>query len=141
MEQKMSEPWFSEGLKFSCTGCGCCCTGAPGFVWVNKAEIEAMAEAVGVDVEEFERRYVRTVGIRKSLIEYANGDCVFFDGENRNCRVYEARPRQCRTWPFWPSNLTSPASWDRISERCPGCNRGRRTPLGKILAQMEIVDV
>jgi uncharacterized protein len=137
----MSEPWFSAGLKFSCTACGCCCTGAPGFVWVNKAEIGAMAKAIGLDVEEFERRYVRIVGIRKSLVEYANGDCVFFDGERRNCQIYEARPRQCRTWPFWPSNLTSPANWDQISERCPGCNRGRRVPLGKILAQMDIVDV
>jgi uncharacterized protein len=137
----MSEPWFRQGLKFSCTGCGCCCTGAPGYVWVNKAEIEALAEAAGIELAEFERCYVRTVGIRKSLLEYANGDCVFFDGENRNCRVYEARPRQCRTWPFWPSNLASPASWERTSERCPGCNRGRRTPLAAILGQMAIVEV
>ena len=137
----MSEPWYRAGLKFFCTGCGDCCTGAPGYVWVNKAEIEAMTAAVGIPLEEFERRYVRAVGIRKSLIEFANGDCVFFDGESRKCRVYEARPRQCRTWPFWASNLSSPESWEEISERCPGCNRGRRTPLGKILAALDVVQV
>ena len=137
----MSEPWYHQGLKFSCTGCGDCCTGDPGYVWVNKAEIEAMAAAVGLSVEEFERRYVRVIGIRKSLIEHANGDCVFFDNQTRKCGVYEGRPRQCRTWPFWPSNLASPANWEEISERCPGCNRGRRVPLGKILVQMDTVRV
>ena len=77
----MNEPWFQDGLKFTCTGCGDCCTGEPGYVWVNKAEIAALAAAVDLTVEEFERRYVRTVGIRKSLIELANGDCVFFDNQ------------------------------------------------------------
>jgi hypothetical protein len=32
-----------------------------------------------MDVPSFEKRYVREVGVRKSLKEYANGDCVFFD--------------------------------------------------------------
>ena len=30
-----------RGLRFECTQCGDCCTGAPGYVWVNKAEISA----------------------------------------------------------------------------------------------------
>ena len=72
------EPWYKDGLKFECTQCGDCCTGAPGYVWVNKEEIELMAQTVGMEVEEFEANYVRRVGIRKSLIEYDNGDCVFF---------------------------------------------------------------
>jgi hypothetical protein len=110
----MNEPWYEQGLKFSCTGCGDCCTGAPGYVWVNKAEIAALAATLGLAVEEFERRFVRPVGVRKSLVEVADGDCTFFDSESRQCRVYDARPRQCRTWPFWPSNLSSPAEWDAI---------------------------
>jgi uncharacterized protein len=132
----VNEPWYRDGLKFACTGCGDCCTGAPGVVWVNRAEIEGLTAAVGLSVEEFERRYVRSVGKRKSLVEYANGDCVFFDGENRKCRVYESRPRQCRTWPFWASNLATPAAWEQTAERCRGCNCGRRWPLGKIVAQL-----
>jgi uncharacterized protein len=137
----MSKPWFHDGLKFGCTGCGGCCTGAPGYVWVNKTEIEALANAVGIDVAEFERRYVRKIGIRKSLIEWGNGDCVFFHSESRTCEVYKIRPRQCRTWPFWPSNLASPQAWQDTAERCPGCNRGRLTPLGEIIAQSDTMRV
>jgi uncharacterized protein len=133
---KEKAPWYRDGLKFACTGCGDCCTGAPGYVWLNKAEIEALATAVELSLEDFHRRYIRVVGIRKSLIEHANGDCVFFDPKTRRCRVYDARPRQCRTWPFWESNLTTAATWQQIADRCPGCNRGRRIPLGKITAQM-----
>ena len=137
----MSEPWYHLGLKFACTGCGDCCSGAPGYVWVTKAEIAALAAALALPVEEFERQFVRLVGVRKSLVERANGDCALLDAETRQCRVYDARPRQCRTWPFWASNLSSPAAWEATAERCPGCNRGRRIPLGKILAQLEKVRV
>ena len=137
----MSQPWYREGLKFGCTGCGDCCTGAPGYVWVNKSEIAALAAAIGIGIEEFEHRYVRLVGIRKSLIEFANGDCVFFHSESHTCQVYTARPRQCRTWPFWPSNLTSPSAWEETGQRCPGCDRGRLVPLDNILTQVGVMRV
>ena len=102
---------------------------------MNKAEIEALAAALRLEIEEFERRYVRTVGIRKSLIEFANGDCVFFHRESRSCRVYKQRPRQCRTWPFWGSNLATPAAWERMCEHVPAaiaarCSRWRRSRRG-----------
>ena len=110
------KPWYKDGLRFKCTACGDCCTGAPGFVWVNKEEMEALAAAAGVeDLEEFEQQYVRKVGIRRSLREFPNGDCVFFDSDSRKCQVYQARPRQCRTWPFWPSTLASPETWTLMS--------------------------
>ena len=51
-----AEPWFKDGLRFQCTGCGDCCTGAPGFVWVNGQEIAALAARLGQSVEEFEGR-------------------------------------------------------------------------------------
>jgi uncharacterized protein len=133
----VSKPWYYDGLKFACTGCGACCTGAPGYVWVTQAEIQTLAAVLGVDVETFQQQYVRNVGIRKSLLERANGDCVFLDAASRKCRLYQSRPRQCRTWPFWASNLSTPAAWEATSERCPGCNRGRRVPLDKIRAQMD----
>jgi len=125
-------PWYSGGLRFTCTQCGDCCTGAPGFVWVTSAEIEALAALVGMDVEAFEDQYVRKVGARKSLKEFPSGDCVFFNTEKRNCSVYEARPRQCRTWPFWDSNLKTAEDWKHTCGVCPGSGKGKLYTLEEI---------
>lgn len=133
------KPWYHDGLRFECTQCGDCCTGAPGFVWVNKAEIEALAEEVGLSVADFEAKYVRKVGIRKSLIEYDNGDCVFFDTAARKCSVYNGRPQQCRTWPFWQSNVASEKAWNETCEVCPGSGRGKLHPVEHIVHQIAVV--
>ncbi len=135
----MDDPWFKDGLRFTCSGCGDCCTGAPGFVWVTREEIEDLAREVKLSPEEFEKRYVRRVGIRKSLIEYASGDCVFFDTNTRKCTVYHARPKQCRTWPFWQSNVQTPADWQHTCEVCPGSGRGKLHSVDHILHQITVV--
>jgi Fe-S-cluster containining protein len=136
------ERWYTEeGLRFTCSECGDCCTGAPGFVWVNKAEIEALAKQLEMDVVQFRRRYVRAVGIRKSLTELANGDCIFFDSHRRRCKVYDVRPRQCRTWPFWRSNLRSREAWEATCQACPGSGRGKLYRGDQITAQLEIITV
>ncbi|HWE38686.1 MAG TPA: YkgJ family cysteine cluster protein [Isosphaeraceae bacterium] len=116
-------PWYRDGLAFECTRCGACCTGAPGYVWVDSGEIDRLAAQLGLDVAAFVRRYVRQVGDRLSLIERPNGDCVFWDRES-GCMVYEARPEQCRTWPFWPMNIANRAAWRRVGRRCPGVDQG-----------------
>ncbi len=130
------DQWYGEGLRFQCSQCGDCCTGAPGYVWVNKSEIEALAAEMGVaDVLEFEQLYVRKIGIRKSLKEFPNGDCVFFDNQTRKCQVYGARPRQCRSWPFWNSNLKSPEAWQATCEICPGSGSGKLYSIEQIEQQ------
>jgi uncharacterized protein len=141
MTQVINEPWYKEGLRFQCTGCGDCCTGAPGYVWVNKEEIRALADEVGLDIPEFESRYVRQIGVRKSLVEYKNGDCVFFDGQTRKCRVYSVRPRQCRTWPFWDSNIRTPEAWAETCQVCPGSGTGRLYQLESIKEQAAVIRI
>jgi Fe-S-cluster containining protein len=136
-----SQPWYHEGLRFECTGCGDCCTGAPGFVWVGRDEIKALAAALGMSIEDFQVQYVRQTDGRKSLVERSNGDCVFFDAATRQCVVYHARPLQCRTWPFWQSNLRTRSIWRAISRICPGCDRGRLYSSDEIRAQAAVVDV
>lgn len=136
------QPWYRDGLRFQCTQCGNCCTGAPGYVWVNKQEIQQLAALMGMaSQEEFEDRYVRRIGIRKSLREFPNGDCVFFDTETRRCTVYQARPRQCRSWPFWDSNLRDPAAWAETCRICPGSGQGKLYSIETIETQRQMIRV
>jgi Fe-S-cluster containining protein len=141
MSDNSNGPWYKDGLRFQCTGCGDCCTGAPGYVWVNKQDITALAAELGITAAEVESQYVREIGVRKSLHEYPNGDCVFFDGTTRKCRVYAARPRQCRTWPFWDSNLRSPEAWAETCQVCPGSGTGRLYQLSEIEAQRSVIRI
>ncbi len=82
-------PWYQDGLAFECTRCGACCTGAPGYVWVNAEEIARLAEYRGETVEQFSRAFVRRVGQDSSLIEKPGGDCIFWDHQ-AGCTVYPA---------------------------------------------------
>jgi Fe-S-cluster containining protein len=117
-------PWYRDGLPFECTRCGACCTGAPGYVWVDADQIARLATFRGEPVDHFSRTYVRRVGNRHSLIEKPGGDCIFWD-PSAGCTVYPARPDQCRTWPFWPENLESPEAWNDVKKVCPGSGRGQ----------------
>jgi uncharacterized protein len=116
------ESWYKNGLHFQCTGCGKCCTGCPGYVWVTLDEICAMAALLDLSVEEFSRRYLRQRDGRYALVELKshNYDCVFLKDEK--CQIYQVRPRQCRTFPWWKENLSSEQSWKETAERCEGIN-------------------
>lgn len=110
--------WYGEGLRFACTGCGRCCTGVTGYVWVSVPEIQALAARMGLSLDEFGRRYLRRVGSRYALVDRGSGDCVFLEG--RSCSVYEDRPAQCRAFPWWPGVVESPRSWREAAEGCEG---------------------
>lgn len=116
--------WYGDGLRFECTRCGNCCTGSPGYVWVDDEEIAGIAHQLGVSVGEVRLLHTRIARGRVSLREFPNGDCVFLDPQTRLCRVYDARPRQCRSWPFWKSNIASPESWEETRRVCPGAGTG-----------------
>jgi uncharacterized protein len=137
-----AEPWYADGLRFTCTQCGNCCTGGPGYVWISAVEIDRLAEYLKLSANEVVRRYCRRLGSRYSLNEHRNAqgnyDCVFLkevkvtrgEGVNvvthtrRTCQIYEVRPLQCRTWPFWDGLLQSPEDWMRAGRRCPGMDKG-----------------
>ena len=126
--EKSNRPWYADGLAFECVECGRCCSGPEeGYVWTTPYEIGAAARHLSISVEEFRERYVRRVGKRFSLIEVANGDCIFLQPDAngiKHCQIYPVRPTQCRTWPFWPDNLADPHLWAIAQRRCPGINRG-----------------
>ncbi len=117
----VSEPWYQEGLSFKCTGCGQCCTGSPGYVWIDESEVAELAAFLNISLEEFVRTYTRRVHQRLALIEHPRTyDCVFL--KDRKCQVYGARPKQCRTFPWWPEHLKSRKHWEETARRCEGIN-------------------
>ena len=134
-------PWYAEGLRFECTQCGDCCTGAPGAVWVTDEELTAIAAELGKPLGEVRLLYTKLMGGRWSLRDYPNGDCVFLDPQTRRCRVYAARPMQCRTWPFWPSNIETTDSWKRTCDRCPGAGTGALHSLEVIQLQADACNI
>jgi uncharacterized protein len=129
------ERWYRAGLNFRCTRCGNCCTGAPGYVWVNEDEIRAIADLRQEALEEVRSVYTRRAHRGPTLRERANGECVFYQA-GQGCTIYAARPRQCRTWPFWESNLRTPEDWQETREGCPGAGQGELIPADEITRRL-----
>ena len=134
----MSEPWYKDGLRFTCTRCGHCCTGEPGFVWVGDDDLTAIADFLGERVERIEALYTRKERRGRTLREKANGDCVFYDRQ-RGCTIYAVRPPQCRTWPFWESNVATPEAWQKTCDVCPGSGKGELIPADEITSRLKVI--
>jgi Fe-S-cluster containining protein len=141
-------PWYAEGLKFTCSQCGNCCTGGPGYVWISREEIVKLAAYLKITPEETVEQYCRKIDGKFSLKERRSPaglyDCIFLKetkvpgrggsgGDDqvvhtiRACTVYPVRPLQCRTWPFWPENIASQQAWNHAAQRCHGMNAAGRT--------------
>jgi Fe-S-cluster containining protein len=145
MDDSRSE-WYADGLRFSCTQCGNCCTGPPGAVWFSKAEGLAMAARMDMTEESFYATYAHQLDGQWSLVESqteAGFDCIFLDRKTipgkATCGIYETRPAQCRTWPFWPENLKTQRHWETVKRRtpCPGMNSGKLVPIEQIRIQRD----
>lgn len=132
------EPWYADGLRFSCTQCGDCCTGEPGYVWMNDEELQALAEFLGEPLEHVVGLYTQAGSRGRTLREKGNGDCVFYD-RSRGCTIYSIRPRQCRTWPFWESNIRTPEAWERTCDICPGSGQGDLIPAEEITRRLKVI--
>lgn len=131
-ERLRDDPWYKSGVRFTCQpGCVRCCGGAPGDVFVSRAEIDAIAAFMQVSVREFEDSFVRHYSSgRMSLTERRNGDCVLLN--EKGCSVYAVRPQQCRDYPFWPEVMKSVFAWIKEAEKCPGINVGELHAAPKI---------
>jgi len=133
-----AEPWYADGLRFTCTQCGDCCTGEPGFVWVDAAELQAIADFLGEPLDQVVGLYTKMGSRGRTLREKANSDCVFYD-RDKGCTIYAIRPRQCRTWPFWESNLRTPDAWQKNCEICPGSGQGDLIPAEEITRRLNVI--
>ena len=121
MDHKIKEPWFNDGLRFKCTGCGKCCTGSSGYVFLSPSDLSAMAKHLQISEKEFIDRYTRLVDDQICLIDAPQTDaCIFL--QNKKCSIYQARPVQCRTFPWWLHTLKNPKSWQDAAKDCEGIN-------------------
>ncbi len=120
--QHANLPWYKDGLRFKCTECGKCCTGSPGYVWVEENEMQEIADYLKISLSDFKKKYTRQRDNRYALIELRQQDydCVFL--ENKRCSIYAVRPSQCRKFPWWQQNLESPESWHEAAKYCEGIN-------------------
>jgi Fe-S-cluster containining protein len=129
------QPFYSGGLRFSCTRCSSCCRHESGFVFLSKIDLALLAAECRIGYNGFVDTYCRWTPVfggetyisrdgeteRLSLREKPNFDCIFWDGA---CTVYRARPLQCRAFPFWRSILSSEDAWNIAAAGCPGMGKG-----------------
>jgi hypothetical protein len=82
-----------------CTGCGNCCRW-PGYVHVENAEVDRIADHLGMPVDNFLTHHTRLTDTRHglSLNERADGSCEFLNAGNA-CTIEAVKPQQCRDFP------------------------------------------
>lgn len=124
--------FFDQGIRFECQRCGACCTGEPGIIRVDQAEIVCIAEYVSVRVSSFIDTYLYPWGGGYSIREHSDGRCFFYD---KGCTIYPVRPQQCKTFPFWFENLRAIKNWRRTSRECPGIG------CGPLYSKSQILDI
>ena len=109
---------FDPGACQKCPG-NCCC-GESGNVWVSQEEILLICDFLGINTIDFMKNYVNRIGSRLSIKERFTGhdyECIFFNGNARNCSIYAVRPVQCRQFPFWEYFKRHR---DQVIKECPG---------------------
>ncbi len=89
---------FGVKVLYDCQRCTACCRW-PGQVKLSEAEVSALAQFLNRSefdfIQEFTRLRADRLGL--SLIEKANGDCIFLEGNE--CLVQAVKPQQCRDFP------------------------------------------
>jgi len=107
----------------ACVACGGhCCVGESGYIWIKPQEIEAVANFLDMDIEDFATTYIKKVKHRYSLIERYREEerdfaCIFFDDNKKGCNIYPVRPTQCATFPFWEQFKCNK---DEVQKECIG---------------------
>lgn len=115
---------------------------------VSDTESAALAARLNIPLDEFLAQFTHQTSKGRSLTERASErglDCVFLDRTTipgrAVCGVYEDRPAQCKTWPFWPSVVRTPVTWERAKQVCPGMDKGNLHSLTQIRIQRDAVNI
>ncbi len=132
----MVEAWYRrKDARFECQKCGGCCSGAPGYVFLSRADLVRLLRGFRLEFRVFLRDYCvlvdagdsKVVSLRETK-RIRNGkpsnDCVFLG--DSGCTAYDFRPEQCRSYPFWFGVADDENAWNDEARSCPGIGRGDR---------------
>ena len=138
-----TKPFWREGLRFECTGCGRCCQNE-GEVWFDSEEFVDLVRSLRLPPADVLNTYVELVmngwikmksksqlnssvspisSVPRSIQGELKDQCIFLSEDGRKCSIYEVRPLQCRTYPYWPRILSDKQEWDKeavLPEELPG---------------------
>ena len=94
---------------YVCQRCTACCRW-PGDVRIEDDELESIAGALDMTVEDFVQCYTRLRSNRQglSLVEKDNHECIMLEGDA--CRIHAVKPEQCRGFP----NQWNFPGWRRV---------------------------
>ena len=126
--------FWHDGLKFSCHGCGHCCTFPGGYVYGSEKEFRRIARHLNIDFDTFLEEYTESIDGHISLISPDGGPCVFYEN---GCSIYPVRPSQCSSYPFWQDILRSKRHWMLESETCKGIDHGKHWGNKEIESQVK----
>lgn len=104
--------------QFKCKQCGSCCL-TSGWVYVTLSEANNIAAFLGLDVIEFQNKYLindRGWWVLSSPVFHPN--C--FISEIGLCSIYPVRPKTCRTYPM---EFNSIAEYKKAITICPELKR------------------
>jgi len=137
----VSDVWYADGLRFSCTQCGNCCRnhGDYSFVNLSPADLEAIPRFLGISAEEFLSRYGTKEPGHFPTLRMDTPRCPFLDADSR-CSIYAVRPMQCRTWPFWRANLEQSVWEGAVKACCPGAGRGEHFSRAEVDARADATE-
>ena len=105
---------------FECKLCGTCCYGKGG-IFLEDAEIERIAEFLGLTIDTFIARYCETRLERTSIKTGPDDYCIFYNHEKR-CLIHPVKPEICALWPFYRALVEDPDNWEMAKDACPGIN-------------------
>ncbi|NLT69657.1 MAG: YkgJ family cysteine cluster protein [Verrucomicrobiaceae bacterium] len=105
---------MEEGMRYVCQRCGNCCRW-PGEVPLSDAELDRIADFLGMSLHDFIAEYtdLRLNRNGLTLIEKPNHECIFLDGID--CRIQAVKPDQCAGFP----NQWNFPGWRKSCEAVP----------------------
>ncbi|MFP4236907.1 MAG: YkgJ family cysteine cluster protein [Desulfonatronovibrio sp.] len=106
---------------FNCTMCGECCQGEGGIVATLDEQI-SMAAFLGLELDNFQAKYIRKSGEKFFVRTGSDKLCLFF-AQGKGCLVHPVKPGPCRAWPFFRGNLMDESSFEMARQYCAGINK------------------